>query len=936
MLQNFGVHLLLESHVPGTRQWLFDRVDKWLETALNAGEDARTLNHHRMFLLLAGPGMGKSVFSAVMEKKLEVKMQAGQRLVLVRHFFKVGEPRAQGKAMVLCLALQLAEQLPGMATLLWLVAKEHGSADQLTLKDTFDKYLMEPLTALDKEHSAEQPVVVMLLDAIDEATDGAAGCEPVTHLVGHQMSKLPAWVKIVLTGRPQMESCFQAWEPEWIQPSAHENTEDMHKLLVAWLQQDGKIVSSSDFEAAVEVMLRKSEGQFIWAKFAFDQLRGRVGCWTPAEMEAELPSGLSGMYRHIMEVLQDALREENPDALTLLRQQLLPILVATKSPLTSQQLAVMTGAEQHQVDLLLRLLVNMFPVRLHSGSLKVVPYHKSVLDWLAEDPQFSVDAGQGHECLGKACFAAVVAAKTSPSKLANHSGLETVSSCQTSGSILEYALHFGVTHLCLAHSCVKLLEDLILDFCGLWPMAFAQGCGNGLLKDLIALGPTTSAVVKDVVRWLRLTSSYLSVHPRAALQLACDSPRNSVVAKHANSLPEKPQAKLVTRERHKEFVTSVAMNAGIAVSGSSDTEVRVWDLDSGFCKDTLSGHAKAVTSVAVSSDARICVPGSGDKTLRVWDLDSGFCKNSLSGHTKKVTSVAVCMDARICVSGSSEKTLRVWDLENGACTAILRGHTEEVASVAVCSDARICLSGSGDGTLRVWDLESGTCKATLAGHDDIVTSVAVSSNARTCVSGSWDKTLRVWDKESGTCKATLAGHSHWVTSVAVTPDARTCVSGSSDDTLSHMVTSVAVSSDARTCVSGSCDETLRVWDLVSGFCKDTSLGHTDHVTCVAVSLDAGICVSGSSDKTLRVWDLQSGACKATLSGHTKAVTSVSMSPDARICVSSSLEERSHRKWDVTSGKELDCVFSGGKEGKQLHALAHSWKGGHAVLMWAVA
>ncbi|KAF5838039.1 hypothetical protein DUNSADRAFT_3473 [Dunaliella salina] len=209
MLQNYGVHLLLESHVPGTRQWLFDRVNKWLETALNAGEDAGTLNHRRMFLLLAGPGMGKSVFSAVMEKKLEVKMQAGQRLVLVRHFFKVGEPRAQGKAMVLCLALQLAEQLPGMAALLWLVAKEHGSADQLTLKDTFDKYLMEPLTTLDKEHSVEQPVVAMLLDAIDEATDGAAGCEPVTHLVGHQMSKLPAWVKIVLTGRPQMESYFR-------------------------------------------------------------------------------------------------------------------------------------------------------------------------------------------------------------------------------------------------------------------------------------------------------------------------------------------------------------------------------------------------------------------------------------------------------------------------------------------------------------------------------------------------------------------------------------------------------------------------------------------------------------------------------------------------------------------------------------------------------
>ena len=36
----------------------------------------------------------------------------------VRHFFKVGQPRAQGKTILLCLAQQLAEKLAGMADLL--------------------------------------------------------------------------------------------------------------------------------------------------------------------------------------------------------------------------------------------------------------------------------------------------------------------------------------------------------------------------------------------------------------------------------------------------------------------------------------------------------------------------------------------------------------------------------------------------------------------------------------------------------------------------------------------------------------------------------------------------------------------------------------------------------------------------------------------------
>ena len=56
----------------------------------------------------------------------------------VCHFFKVGAPRAQGKTLLLCLAQQLAEKLPGMADLLVKVVEEHGDGAQLSLADTFN------------------------------------------------------------------------------------------------------------------------------------------------------------------------------------------------------------------------------------------------------------------------------------------------------------------------------------------------------------------------------------------------------------------------------------------------------------------------------------------------------------------------------------------------------------------------------------------------------------------------------------------------------------------------------------------------------------------------------------------------------------------------------------------------------------------------------
>ncbi len=56
IIQSYGISLLLESYVSGTRQWLFDRVNSWLAVAIQAS-GAEAVVHSRMFLLLAGPGM---------------------------------------------------------------------------------------------------------------------------------------------------------------------------------------------------------------------------------------------------------------------------------------------------------------------------------------------------------------------------------------------------------------------------------------------------------------------------------------------------------------------------------------------------------------------------------------------------------------------------------------------------------------------------------------------------------------------------------------------------------------------------------------------------------------------------------------------------------------------------------------------------------------
>ena len=75
----------------------------------------------------------------------------------------------------------------------------------------------------------------------------------------------------------------------------------------------------------------------------------------------------------------------------------------------------------------------------------------------------------------------------------------------------------------------------------------------------------------------------------------------------------------------------------IAVSGSHDCTVRVWDLATGDAR-TLEEHANAVLAVAVTPDGRTAISGSSDRTVRVWDLATGEAR-TLEGRVMATRSM---------------------------------------------------------------------------------------------------------------------------------------------------------------------------------------------------------------------------------------------------------------------------------------------------------
>ncbi|KAG0260895.1 hypothetical protein BG011_001549 [Mortierella polycephala] len=95
----------------------------------------------------------------------------------------------------------------------------------------------------------------------------------------------------------------------------------------------------------------------------------------------------------------------------------------------------------------------------------------------------------------------------------------------------------------------------------------------------------------------------------------------------------------------------------------------------------------------------IVVTGGLDNTLKVWNVETGECLNTLFGHEEGVWSLA--FDKLRIVSGSLDKTLKVWDTESGECLYTLSGPEGAVTCVGL-SDTKVA-GGSCDGSVSVWD-----------------------------------------------------------------------------------------------------------------------------------------------------------------------------------------------------------------------------------------
>ncbi|QRW16806.1 F-box/WD repeat-containing protein pof7 [Rhizoctonia solani] len=190
------------------------------------------------------------------------------------------------------------------------------------------------------------------------------------------------------------------------------------------------------------------------------------------------------------------------------------------------------------------------------------------------------------------------------------------------------------------------------------------------------------------------------------------------------------------------------------------------------CLHVLKGHTSTIRCLKVLDSRPIAVSGSRDTTVRVWDIARAgkfmFSRDiqirsdawrlqanwpcgmlipenvyEFRGHYHEVYSVA--FDGELLATGSLDSHVRIWSASTGDCIALLQGHTSLVGQIQLLGN--ILVTGGSDGRVIVYDTATLETVHRISAHDNSVT--CLQFDERYMVSGGSDGSVKMYDMKTG-------------------------------------------------------------------------------------------------------------------------------------------------------------------------------------------
>ena len=211
---------------------------------------------------------------------------------------------------------------------------------------------------------------------------------------------------------------------------------------------------------------------------------------------------------------------------------------------------------------------------------------------------------------------------------------------------------------------------------------------------------------------------------------------------------------------------------------------------------SIEGHQEAVKTVCGSIDGKIALSGSADNKIIIWDLKNKKFVNVFNKHTSDVNKIIITRDNKFAVSCSIDGYILLWNLDNLSLIQVIQiGNVQDLTSLAFSPDYRFVVSGSDHlsskkGMLMLidlkdeefhspalWDLTSG--KLIKANLRIDAKDVTFTPDGKRIISAN-SSAIALWDAYTDQQIKVLNWSIESLNVICITPDGRNLYVGSSN------------------------------------------------------------------------------------------------------------------------------------------------------------
>jgi len=346
----------LQRHIAGFkgRILLEARLRTWLTDPLTS----------KVLWLTAAPGLGKSAIAASLSHRwAEV---GAVHFCVSGHKDKINPARA-----VLSIAYQLSQREHMDIYAKRLASLELERESHRDARSLFDTLLVGPLA---KNFPEPPENILVILDGLDEATL-SNGENPLAEIVAADWGRLPSWLRLMVSSRPEAELIQWLSSTERIDIRA--NDVEQQDDLLNYLRERLTDIGHHPSKEVMSTILQRSEGAFHYAALLIEEVR--LGRCNP-EDPIDLPNGLNSFY------LQTFKRRFSD--VSAYRNQIRPLLeliLASPEPIPIEVLARATKRETHDARQDLSALGSMLAIDANEADANwdtVRLTHASLRSWL--------------------------------------------------------------------------------------------------------------------------------------------------------------------------------------------------------------------------------------------------------------------------------------------------------------------------------------------------------------------------------------------------------------------------------------------------------------------------------------------------------------------------------------------------------------------------